>query len=75
MSIYSMKEFEGVQIDVKELAGVSIKEDQTSAILQAGTYGGEVMSKLWDEGYVAGKSPLMGFELLELTASNSHRCS
>lgn len=50
-----MKKFDGIQIDVKKLTGVTLQDQKNSAILQAGTYGINVISTLWDVGYVTGE--------------------
>lgn len=57
LSIYSMKKFKGIQIDLKKLTGISLKKDKKSAILQGGTFGINVIETLWDLGYVTGESP------------------
>jgi hypothetical protein len=50
-----MKKFKGIQIDLKQLTGISLLPGNKSAILQGGTYGINVIKTLWDLGYVTGK--------------------
>ena len=50
----SLSSFSGIEIDVEMLTGVTIQPDKKTATLQAGTFIGDVMNKLWDEGFVAG---------------------
>ncbi|KAF2792188.1 FAD binding domain-containing protein [Melanomma pulvis-pyrius CBS 109.77] len=52
LSIYSMDKFKGIQIDLKQLTGITLQHHNKSAILQGGTYGINVISTLWDLGYV-----------------------
>lgn len=59
LCVYTMKKFKGVQIDVKQLTGITIQPDETSAVLQAGTYGIEIMQTLWDQGFVTREFPLI----------------
>lgn len=59
LCVHTMKKFKGVQIDVRQLTGITIQPDETSAVLQAGTYGIEVMQTLWDQGFVTRKFPLV----------------
>lgn len=56
LCVYTMKKFKGVQIDVKQLTGITIQPGETSAVLQAGTYGIEIMQTLWDQGFVTRES-------------------
>ena len=51
----SLSTFSGIEIDVEMLTGVTIQPDKKTATLQAGTFIGDVMNKLWDQGFVAGK--------------------
>lgn len=51
----SLSTFSGIEIDVEMLTGVTIQPDQKTATLQAGTFIGDVINKLWDQGFVAGK--------------------
>ena len=37
------------------LTGVTVQPDKKIATLQAGTFIGDVINKLWDQGFVAGK--------------------
>ncbi|KAI1734122.1 hypothetical protein F4680DRAFT_454307 [Xylaria scruposa] len=48
----TLSTFSGVEIYVDRLESITIQSDDESAILQAGTYGGQVIETLWDEGYV-----------------------
>lgn len=52
-----MKKFKGIQIDLKQLTGITLQDHNKSAILQGGTYGINVISTLWDLGYVTGEYP------------------
>lgn len=45
--------FNGVQIDLSALTGIDIQPDGQTAWFQGGTYDGQVMDYLWDQGYVA----------------------
>ena len=49
-----MGNFSGIQIDVRSLTDIVISQDKTRVWLQAGTYTYEVISTLWEQGYVAG---------------------
>jgi FAD/FMN-containing dehydrogenase len=51
----SLSTFSGIQIDVEMLTGVTIQPDKKTATLQAGTFTGDVINKLWDQGFVASK--------------------
>ncbi|OQE43750.1 hypothetical protein PENCOP_c003G01409 [Penicillium coprophilum] len=44
--------FKGVQIDMASLRGLTIQPNKKSALFQGGTYGGQVIDTLWDQGYV-----------------------
>ncbi|KAI2618206.1 hypothetical protein GGR54DRAFT_606504 [Hypoxylon sp. NC1633] len=59
----SLGAFKGLEIDLQSLTGITIQPGKKSAILQAGTYGIEVMQTLWDEGYVTptGSNECVGF--------------
>ena len=52
---YSVGEFSGIQIDVRNLRDVTIQPDKKTVRLQAGAYNHEVVSTLWEKGYVASK--------------------
>ncbi|KAE8150125.1 FAD binding domain-containing protein [Aspergillus avenaceus] len=45
--------FKGIKIDMASLRDLTIQPDYKSAWLQGGSYGGPVIQKLWDQGYVA----------------------
>lgn len=51
----SLSTFSGIEIDVEMLTGVTIQPDKKTATLQAGTFIGDVINKLWDQGFVASK--------------------
>ena len=53
---YSVGEFSGIQIDVRNLRDVTIQPDKKTVRLQAGAYNHEVVSTLWKKGLVASKS-------------------
>ncbi|ROT38916.1 FAD-binding domain-containing protein [Sodiomyces alkalinus F11] len=48
----SLGSFKGVQIDMKQLTGLTIAEDGKSALFQGGSHAKEVIKTLWDQGYV-----------------------
>ncbi|KAH5267276.1 hypothetical protein HBI82_225000 [Parastagonospora nodorum] len=48
----SLSTFSGIQINVEGLQGITIQPDEGTAVLQAGTSGGQVIRELWDQGYV-----------------------
>lgn len=54
----SLNSFKGLQIGLEQLQGIKVQEDGKTALLQGGAYGGPVISTLWDQGYVASKSPV-----------------
>lgn len=45
--------FNGVQINMARLRNITIKPDGKSALMQGGTYVGQVVDYLWDRGHVA----------------------
>ncbi|PYH77480.1 FAD binding domain-containing protein [Aspergillus uvarum CBS 121591] len=45
--------FKGIEIDMASLRDYTIEPDFQSAWFQGGSYGGSVISSLWDQGYVA----------------------
>lgn len=49
---YTLSTFSGIEIDVELLTGVTVQPDKKTATLQAGTFIGEVINKLWDQGFV-----------------------
>lgn len=55
----SLSAFSGIQINVEALQGITIQPDGESAVLQAGTYGGQVIEELWDKGYVTSKCSIV----------------
>ncbi|KAK6210534.1 hypothetical protein LQW54_006142 [Pestalotiopsis sp. IQ-011] len=44
--------FQGLQINLGQLTGISIAEDGTSALVQGGVDNGQVLEAVWDQGYV-----------------------
>ncbi|ORY71065.1 uncharacterized protein BCR38DRAFT_415840 [Pseudomassariella vexata] len=58
----SLSAFDGLEIEFSQLHTITIKEDGKSAVFQAGTYGGQVIQTLWDQGYVTttGGTPCVG---------------
>lgn len=45
----------GIEISVRTLDEIRISPDGTSAFMQGGVYGDQVISSLWDAGYVTGR--------------------
>ena len=41
------------------LTGITVQPDKKTATLQAGTFIGEVINKLWDQGFVTSKRSLL----------------
>ncbi|KAK7986946.1 FAD-binding domain-containing protein [Apiospora saccharicola] len=50
----SLGNFKGVQIDLKQLTGITIMPDGKSAMLQGDTYVSNIVAALWGKGYGAG---------------------
>lgn len=48
--------FRGVQIDMSGLQEIHIQPEGQTAWFQGGTFDGQVMEYLWDQGYVASRS-------------------
>ncbi|KAK8073097.1 6-hydroxy-D-nicotine oxidase, partial [Apiospora saccharicola] len=48
----SLGNFKGVQIDLKQLTGITIMPDGKSAMLQGDTYVSNIVAALWGKGYV-----------------------
>ncbi|KAL4763198.1 FAD-binding oxidoreductase [Aspergillus foveolatus] len=48
----SLNAFTGIQIDLSPFSGITIDSFGTSARFGGGVYGGQVVSYLWDRGYV-----------------------
>ncbi|XXG99621.1 hypothetical protein Hte_005962 [Hypoxylon texense] len=48
----SLGRFKGVQINMKQLTAITIGSDGKSALFQGGAYAQEIMTTLWDQGYV-----------------------
>ncbi|KAI1407923.1 hypothetical protein F5Y13DRAFT_183040 [Hypoxylon sp. FL1857] len=48
----TVSQFNGIQIDVRNLRGISISPGKESVRLQAGAFNYEVIEALWKEGYV-----------------------
>lgn len=51
----SLSTFSGIEINVEMLTGITIRPDKKIATLQAGTSVGDVINKLWDQGFVTSK--------------------
>ena len=51
----SLSAFSGIQINVEGLQDITVQPDEGTAVLQAGTSGGQVIRELWDQGYVTSK--------------------
>ena len=74
----TLSTFSGIEINVETLTGITVQPDKKTATLQAGTFIGEVINTLWDQGFVASKrsvthrkvSPL----ILNLLATGSSAC-
>lgn len=73
----SLSTFSGIEINVEMLKGVTVHPAEKTATLQAGPIIGDVVNKLWDQGFVASKcicyffvSPL----ILKLLATGSAAC-
>ncbi|KAL8942493.1 MAG: hypothetical protein Q9216_001637 [Gyalolechia sp. 2 TL-2023] len=49
----SLSTFSGIEINVEKLTGVTVRPDRKTATLQAGTVIGDVVNRLWDQGFVA----------------------
>ena len=45
----------GIEIHIRVLNDILISEDGASALLQGGVYDDQVISTLWDAGYVTSK--------------------
>jgi len=58
----SLSAFSGIEINVDKLRGITIQPDGKTAIFQAGTFGSEIIERLWDQGYVTttGSTPCVG---------------
>lgn len=52
----SLDKFDGIQIDMGLLNGISINTDQSTAWFQGGVYAREVIDALWMQGYVTSKA-------------------
>ncbi|KAI1393510.1 uncharacterized protein F4822DRAFT_423980 [Hypoxylon trugodes] len=50
---YTVGSFTGLMIDMGGLLNIEIQPDNKSAWFQGGTYDGQVMSYLWEKGFVA----------------------
>ncbi|KAK7913843.1 FAD binding domain-containing protein [Apiospora marii] len=48
----SLGNFKGVQIDLKQLTGITTMSDRKPAMLQGGTYVSNIVDALWEKGYV-----------------------
>ncbi|KAL4767675.1 hypothetical protein BDW60DRAFT_211750 [Aspergillus nidulans var. acristatus] len=48
----SLNAFTGIQIDLSPFSGITIDSSGTSARFGGGVYGGQVVSYLWERGYV-----------------------
>ncbi|KAF1919310.1 hypothetical protein BDU57DRAFT_137282 [Ampelomyces quisqualis] len=48
----SLSAFSGIQINVEKLQDITLQPDGKTAVLQAGTSGGQVIQELWNQGYV-----------------------
>ncbi|KAI0197904.1 hypothetical protein F4808DRAFT_473476 [Astrocystis sublimbata] len=55
----TLGKFKGLQIDLKQLRGATIADDKKTALLQGGTFNGEVVPALWDAGYVTSQHGLV----------------
>lgn len=51
----SLSIFSGIEINVEMLTGITIQPDKKTATLQAGTFAGDVINELWDQGFVTSK--------------------
>ncbi|KAI0120156.1 FAD-binding domain-containing protein [Nemania sp. FL0031] len=48
----SLNVFQGLEIDMSLLQGMTINEHEKTAMLQGGAYAGPVINGLWDQGYL-----------------------
>ncbi|KAK1239988.1 hypothetical protein MKX08_007430 [Trichoderma sp. CBMAI-0020] len=48
----TLAKFQGIQISLSQLTGISIQPDKKSALFQGGVYADIVIDTLWDQGYV-----------------------
>lgn len=55
----TLSTFSGIEINVVMLTGITVQPDKKTATLQAGTFIGEVINKLWDQGFVTSKRSLL----------------
>ncbi|KAI6085187.1 FAD-binding domain-containing protein [Hypoxylon rubiginosum] len=64
----ALNKFRGIQIDMKQLTAITIDSDGKSALFQGGVSVDEVVTALWDQGYVTttGSSGSVGLTGLAL---------
>ncbi|KAJ4296338.1 hypothetical protein N0V90_006383 [Kalmusia sp. IMI 367209] len=53
-STKTLGKFNGIQISLTQLRGITIQPDKKTAILQGGVYGKQVIEYMWGQGYITG---------------------
>ncbi|EHK47045.1 hypothetical protein TRIATDRAFT_217465 [Trichoderma atroviride IMI 206040] len=62
----TLAKFQGIQINLSQLTGITIQPDRNSALFQGGVYADIVIDTLWEQGYIVSQYGLISDDFLSL---------